>query len=512
MKKFAVILATVVLSMQTGFALDKYEYIREFKIDNNSWKIYKLENLKPSKKGQTTVFSLCENNSTNSSAFDLYLDFENSAIQHPNYKVIYESFEKNRFEANSGSYSAKFYTSKHYLSLLPYPTSIFYPGAIPGSFTIEFWLFPYKYFDHQYVMSYFGYNPSDELDQNKYGFSITIKNRKLVYSFTNFFWSYNNEPNSVSITEDDALTTYMWEHHAVTFNIMNGKIATFRNGIEQQTKWVTEGGKVLSPIFNPYIKDELSTPLIIGQSGFFSIDDVKISKTFIDSYNMHRFNNAQSVLITDIYKLSDNPIYLRGISFQTSIPKNCYAKYAYRISDFYFLPDDATIPWIYVQNGITSFPPLSAGGKYVQLMVVLYPYEDNDSPMSIEGITLKYTEDDSPDVPILLSLSPGDGEATVTWVPSTQEDIERYEIYYGTKQGFYICDDALTGPSPVSFAYKQTGTLQPVSFTIVGLNNETPYFVALKAVDRNGNKSAFSKEFYVRPSSIYNSAKYSIGR
>ncbi|OHD55084.1 MAG: hypothetical protein A2Y33_03850 [Spirochaetes bacterium GWF1_51_8] len=493
------------------FAYNEFEFIKELTISDKAWKVYTLENLVQSVKAGNRVYILKETKVTNSEFLDLYLDFEKPLQNLPNYKVIASEYETNPYENTSGKNSGKFYFNEHHISLLPFGTSMFSPGKIPGSFTIEFWLYLYKGFDNQYVIKYLGYNPSDEWDKNTYGYSIYVKNKKVIYSFNNFFWSIDNEPYSLQIEEEEQVILHKWEHHAISYNIMNGQISTYKNGIEQQVKWVTTDGKVLSPIYNPYVKDELSTPLVIGKNAFFSLDDLKISSIALDYFNMNRFDNNPGILITDVYKMTENIATLKKIVFGTSVPDLSHVKFAYRISSSYFLPGDPVLEWVYVQNNTDVFPAEYAKGKYIQFKILVYPYEDNQKVLSIDSIKLSYSMDDSPQPPILISAVPGNGSVKVTWMPSVEEDVAGYEIYYGTHEKNYICDDSFSGKSPVFVPYKQSGKLKTFDFTLTGMMNETPYFIAIKSVDANGNRSVFSKEFYVRPSTVYKENGYSVG-
>lgn len=514
MKKKPAILSVFILMLSFGFlsASDEFEFINQMTISDNGWRIYRLDNLVPSIKGGKKVYILKENQVTNSEFLDLYLDFEKPLQSLPNYKVIASEYETNPYENSSGKYSGKFYFSGHHISLLPYNTSMFSPGKIPGSFTIEFWLYLYKGYDNQYVMKYLGYNPSDEWDKNTYGFSIYVRNKKVIYDFQNFFWSIDNEPHSLLIQEEEPVILHKWEHHAISYNIMNGQISTYKNGIEQQVKWVTTDGKILSPIFNPFVKDELSTPLVIGKNAFFSLDDLKISSIALDNYNLNRFENDPGILITDVYKISENMATLKKLAFQTGVPDLSHLKFAYRVSSSYFLPGDPVLEWVYVQNNITSFPAEYMRGKYIQFKILVYPYEDNQSPISLDSIRLSYSMDASPQPPMLMSVVPGSGTIKLTWMPTTEDDVIGYEVYYGTHEGNYICGDSLSGKSPIFIPFKQSGKLKTIEYVLQGMRNEVPYFIAIKAVDANGNRSVFSKEAYARPSTVYNGAGFSIGQ
>lgn len=506
-------LGCILLLLCTGLAWpqQKFELIRQHVIENANWQIFQSENLTRSKYKGRWVYELREQTHNDPRNSDLFLDFEGSIRELDNYRVIHADYEKNANTSQGGSFSGKFYFSQHYLSLLPQPTSIFAPGNVPGSFTIEFWLYVYQPFDYQYVLDYTGSNPTDTSDRNTYGMSVFIKDRRLHFQFQNFFWNLEQEPFSWSISESDKIALHRWEHHAVSFNIMTGKLTTYKNGIEQDVKWVTADGRILSPIFNPLIQDELSTPMIIGRNAYFSVDDLKISRSSQDSFSLEKFVTQPAWLSTRIYKISENISRLKKLSFEVEKPEFAYMKYAYRVSDQYFLPDDDQLEWVYVQNGVENFPEAHRDGKYIQYKVMMYPHQDSLGPLRLSAIRLDYTQDDSPEAPVFLSALPGSREVTLSWIPSIEEDVIGYEIYYGTRQQDYICDHSSLGPSPVFVPFKQKGKLTAIQHTLSGLRNETPYFISIRSIDARGNRSAYSREIYVRPSTVYNQEQFSVG-
>jgi len=499
-------------SLSFLFSLKPFTTVKTMVLEGENIKIYKGEEMVMRRVNQKEVFQIEGVDDVKSEDRDLFIDF-NSQIQHSeNYRVIYSNFELNKYQKIGWGFSGKFYFSDNYISLLPLSTSLFAPGNITGSFSIDFWLYVYKNYDNQYIIKYIGNNLSDEKDKNVYGFSIFIRNNQLHYRFDNFFWNEKNESFSIEIKEDEGIALNNWEHHGLTFNIKNGRIATYKNGIEQEIKWATREGKPLSAILIPKINENLSSPVLIGKGGFFSIDNLNIEKIFKPKFNLRKYKREEYQLITDTYHFSDNFAFLKRISFDVDVPQFSFAKFAYRISDSYFLPDNSDIRWVYMQNNAENFPEDYNLGKYIQFKVTVYPYEEEKEDFNLRSIRLDYIVDNSPDVPAVTRVIPLDKKIEITWVPSPEDDISGYEIYYGNRMGDYVCSDAQEGKSPIFVPVQETGRLTPITFTVTGLVNEKPYFISLRTVDKRGHRSIFSKEFYARPSSIYSEKKYSVGR
>ncbi len=500
--KLCIYILSVIFIYGNIFAVLHFEHDHELKISDNKWKIHLLDNFAMKKINGETGFVIEEQRLRHRGELDLFLDFESPLKSLPNYQVIFSDYEQNSFENAFGKYSGKFYFSSHYVSLKPLQTSIFYPGKTPGSFTIEFWVYPYQNFDYQYIVRYIGNNPSDERDINDYGFSIYIKNNRINYQFDNFFWSSQNESYSIHLEEESPITLRKWEHYAISYDIMRGRITTYKNGIEQTVRWITADNGRLSEIYSPLIKDELSTPMLIGRNAFLSIDNLAIIRNIKDNFTQNRYNNADATLVTDIYKLSDNNSRLHKITTKVEMAEFNHYKFAYRISDKYFLPDNTELEWIYFDGNISNFPNKHKSGKYIQFKAVVFPYEENTKRIVIKSIDVQYCEDKTPDSPVFVSAIAGNGKVELSWIPSTETDIIGYEIYYGNGRGYYVCDDSTAGKSPIFVPFEQKGRLKKIDFTLTGLVNEKPYFISIRSVDKNGNRSRYSQEMYARPSIV----------
>lgn len=500
----------VILLPFSLFGITPFVPTQSLVIENTNWKIYRSENLTYVSRHQKWVYQQSEQHEDQAGLLDLSLDFEGPLNRIANYRTIYANYQPNRYQAQNGQFSGKFFSAENSISLLPLSSSLFAPGNIPGSFTIEFWLYLYKNYNNQYVIRYVGNNLSDEKDKNTYGISIFTRNNRMVYQFENFFWSEKNEPQSVTMQEEDALQVYQWEHHAISFDILTGKLTVYKNGVEQEVRWMTENGRTLSPIRNPLVKSELSTPILIGQNALFSLDNLVIRKEPRESFNLHKYRNSDSFLITDVYHFSDNISSLRKLLFDADTPNYGAVKLSYRIADRYFAPDDKNIQWISVQNGLDSFPENHSSGRYVQFKAEIFPYSDMIEPITLKSIRMDYGEDKSPYIPALTQIEPLDRQARITWVPSPEDDIAGYEIYYGDHSETYLSSDAAEGKSPIFVPAQRTGDIRPMQYTLTGLKNESAYFIAIRAVDKKGHRSPYSRERYVRPSSIYQPARYCI--
>lgn len=95
--------------------------------------------------------------------------------------------------------------------------------------------------------------------------------------------------------------------------------------------------------------------------------------------------------------------------------------------------------------------------------------------------------DAPPAIPLDFALVVGDGQITTSWTANTESDFDHYEIRY----------------KPISTTQWTTiGNVEGVSNLISGLVNDTAYEFAILAVDKAGNKSAYSTSIQGTPQAI----------
>jgi hypothetical protein len=95
-------------------------------------------------------------------------------------------------------------------------------------------------------------------------------------------------------------------------------------------------------------------------------------------------------------------------------------------------------------------------------------------------VSIEIKDSTAPNPPVSLNLEKAcDGEATISWSKNT-EDTAGYKVYYGSTQ---------------SGSYGSSADAKDAtSVTLKGLNNNTKYYLAVKAYDASGNESMHSNE------------------
>ena len=89
---------------------------------------------------------------------------------------------------------------------------------------------------------------------------------------------------------------------------------------------------------------------------------------------------------------------------------------------------------------------------------------------------------------------PGDGQVTLTWSYSVDDDAGGYYIYYGERPGEYLGREAYKGDSPIN-----VGNVNKV--TLNGLKNGKIYYFAVATYSKLDDRiiGVLSKEVYARP-------------
>lgn len=502
-------LAFITLSIIFFYSIKRFEEIQTFEIKAEKLTVFEKVGLEI-KKDNSGKFYYGLSELKPSYPLECEIDFEEKKLNLDNYEVLYSKFLQEDSEKFGGNFSGKFLFSDDFIALKPTHSSIFYPSKDVGSFTIEFWLFPYKAYDEQQILWFFGEDLSAQ-ESKKCGFGISVKDGKLIYRFENFFWdAYKTKTKElIELSEEDPLILYKWEHHSISYDSRNGRLTIFRNGVEEKSVWVTESGEKDSKIFYPYVSEYLNTPIFIGRRSFILMDNFRIIRSSVNSYKLKRLYDKVAYITTPVFRINDNIFKIKNLFATYKSDEYSFLKFSYRISPEVFAPYDRNLPWISVNLSNFNIPEEFSAGRYIQFRLTVYP-ETTKEDFRLYSFGMKYSLDESPYTPHIVRYIPFDGGVEIQWIPSPEDDIAGYEIYYGNESKNYICKDAKEGASPI-FVKKSKEGFEIEKFRLT-LPNESPYFISIRAVDKNGHRSKFSSEIFVRPSSIFNENGFTIER
>ncbi|MGL5721808.1 MAG: LamG-like jellyroll fold domain-containing protein [Brevinema sp.] len=444
--------------------------------------------------------------------YDLRLSFDGNDF-YGNYTPIRRNYETNSQQKLSGSTSAKFISEKNDLLLMPKSSALLASSGLSmQSFTIDFWIYPlYSGEGMQTVLDFSGRNRADLTDPKTYGVRISLEKGFVVYNLDNLFRDQNTNLYSFTLRERSAAPRGAWSRHTLVLNASEASLRIYQNGVEHQAEPLT-AQKVISGI--PLLPNEAIAsskpffPLSIGKNGAFSLDDISISgdvrTNFSDNLLRNRF------LETAVYTVSSNPAHINKMHVNGTFPKESGVRVAYRVSPRYFFASDTVLPWIYINPDQAVFPPSRSLGKYIQWRFEYTPPVANSEPMRLYGLSVDYREDNVPAALKIELLAESRGSVSLAWGSLPDPNVSTYEIYYGTKPGTYFGNATISPSSPVVVPAQQTTISQSLTYTLEGLEDETAYYIIVRARNKYGVLGPPSQEIYARPSAVKSAPHYSI--
>jgi len=447
---------------------------------------------------------------------------DNSFAKDENTELLlhFDKCEKDRIIINSSNYSIEkvnIYPSKqikkigngscaflHYnnfIKLKPINESIFLERESVNSFIIELFVFPSLVLDGSTILSY--YAPLVELDGEFCGLRAFFENGILKWEFKNLFGDKNNNFVDITIKENVPTPVNEWHHHAIYYNSKNGLLTLFYDGKISGLKWLTKSGYQDSTLLKGRFSRTLNVPLIIGKNFLGYIDEFRIKRVVKEVMPTYRTFEKKLFDLGE-YKesgeIESNVIDLgsKGIklikAFWESIEENGTAiRVYYRCSNIYFQEKNEKIEWIQLKNNIVN--ETISKGRFFQWKAKLYGTEGKYTPYLL-SLNIEFETDPFPQVPYLIRAVPLHKGVRLLWIKNKENDIKGYKVYYGTSSKYYFGKNSKIGDSPVF-----VGNVDNVE--IKNLVNDTVYYFCITAIDNSDQESGFSKEFIVRPSSVY---------
>ncbi len=407
---------------------------------------------------------------------------------------------QNRVFALGGG-SAMFNGEQAGISLEAPPGALFAPGAVWGDVSIEFWLYPATLASGETVLSWTGTAKMGGAGQpslNAQGMRCFIKDRKLVWEFHNFFTLPTGERLPLTLTGTRKLLPRAWHHHLLRYSASDGLLEYLIDGVPEAIAHVTDTGRETGSVAVPRLGLEEAGPLVLGAGLTGFLDELRVSRRFVNDPMIQRFAGRTGTATSNIIDLGFTGTRISRIEAVSSTPGDSGVEFYYQVSDVWQNPRllKTTTDWI------PFTPPAdfkdTLKGRYLQLMVVLYPDGTRNLTPRVSSLRVVYEPNEPPAPPAGLMAAPGNGKVTLTWRPVNELGVKGYMVFYGTSPHNYLGTGAQEGDSPVDAGTK-------TSIEISGLTNGNLYYFAVVAYDDSvpPQKSDFSPEVSARPSRIY---------
>jgi hypothetical protein len=391
-----------------------------------------------------------------------------------------------------GPGAALFRSGSGGIALDPGPGALFAPGSEPGSFSVEFWLSPAKTEDGDSVLSWMAgrwLGKKQEIQSLKAAFA----KGRLNLSLANIFTSRKGAGIRIDLEGKTILVPGTWSHHLLRFDFDTGLVEYLMNGRPEASAYATESGREGSAVCEPSIGGR--SGIALGPSYRGLMDEFRVTRAFVESPVLRAYNGRGATVFSPILDLGSSGSSVIGIEIGARASGTQGIERFFRAAEDYAGWSDDSPAWIPFEPG----KPLPGGGKgrYVQVIVKLYPDGTGESSPSLRSIVVDYRPDPPPPPPARFSLIPGDGEILVSWTRVPEADIVGYRVYYGEGPRTYGSADGAEGKSPVDAG-------DASSLRLTGLVNGKLYYVAVTAYEADGpegliEEGEFSAEAAARP-------------
>ncbi len=429
---------------------------------------------------------------------DLLIHFDNTDIADSSGNYLVESkIENTQIKKSIGSSSGVFRGSEESIILYPESGAIFSGAEVLDNFSIEFWLNPSRFSENPILISYQGTlrdKKGNIVPQELY---CSIENRKLTWNMKNIFFTEEKNTN-IELQGLSPIIPNVWHHHLLRFNGSSGLIEYLIDGQLEAIQYASKTGTEDGTIFFPLISSNSSNHLIIGNNFVGYMDELRITRDFIQNPVLKRYQETSGSAVSQIIDLGRSYSILKKIAVEHEIPKDSAIFFHYNISNNLEVMFDET-NWV-------EFNPREMfisnnKGRYLRIKMDIEADGEEIRTPSVFELNITYEKNLQPLAPSFFHGTGGESSVTLSWPKMSEPDIEGYLIYYGTQKGIYFGSEAVEGSSPLIVQGKEISTI-----TIHGLETGQLYHFALAAYDRAGIEypGSLSKEITVRPISPVN--------
>lgn len=426
---------------------------------------------------------------------DLLINFDDSVTVDASGNYIVESQIENSGVKNSmGSRAGVFRGLKESLILQPGPNAVFSGNKVLDNFSIEFWLNPSRFSENPVLFSYQGTLRNRQGNLIPQELTCSMENRKISWKLNNIFYTEERNTN-IDLQGLTPIIPDAWHHHLLRFDGSTGIIEYLVDGQLEAIQYASKTGVEDGTIFYPLISALDDNYITIGENFIGYIDEFRISKSFIKTPVLNRYQGVSGYAVTEIIDLGRSKSILKKITVEHEIPKDSAIFFHYNISDNMNIMYDEE-KWIEFNPSEMLY--FENKGRYLRIKMDIQADGEETRTPSISKLNIVYEKNLQPLAPSYLHTAGGESSVTLTWPQMSEPDIEGYLIYYGTEKEIYFGTDAVEGASPLTIQGRNI-----TNITIHGLENGQLYHFSVAAYDTAGTAypGILSSERTCRPSS-----------
>jgi len=380
------------------------------------------------------------------------------------------------------------------VTVTPINSELFEAGVEWGSFTLEFWLYPVTLTQGERIVEWGG-REDGALDFREQKLLVEIHDRRLRFSFVNFFVPPDGSEYAVALEGDSGLIPRRWSHHMLRFSDETARLEYLVDGQTVAVAHVSESGREDGSVFFPRTSVIPSEMIHIVPSFTGAIDEFRLLRRFETDPEIPQYHPAGGTYESGVIDLGSPGATLTGVAAISRTPAMTDVFVYYRVANTRSGTTSVDGEWVPVGHGE---PFLAQSGRFVQIRAELLPDLRTAASPVLSEIHLTYLPDPPPHPPVGLEVVPHDGRVELSWAPVLQEDIQGYLVYYGVQPGRYFGSGGDLGPSPIDVG-------QVTAITLSELENGTLYYFAVSAYDVAGVHSPkeLSAEVAARPARVY---------
>ncbi len=411
------------------------------------------------------------------------------------YKILSQpEYDFRHFKAGGGS--AAFYRDTKLVLKTRENSALFAPFSNWEDFSIEFWLYPANPGEEENIIQWEGLGRQDaEIYQQS--ILCRFNNRRLVWSFTNFFQLPEQHKTFFEISGNPVLPR-QWNHHLLRYKSQTGMLEYLINGQPSAIIYTTPSGEESSTVLNPRISEEPGE-LILG-SGFTGfMDEFRLERNFTEAGHIQEYGSP-GFGVSPVLDLQFPDSRINNIDCKTSVPDNTAVYVYYTLTNSLLKAEELRSSfsgrqsilnkadtWYPVKDNFLDNIPKK--GRYLLLSFLLFPDVKKDNSPSLSSIFVDYSPALPPFPPKGIKAEMEGSRLHIQWKPSSSPEVDSYLVYFGEKPGEYIYPGSPLKVKGKNHAY------------IDGLLPFKQYFFAVKSCI-SGNSfrcSSFSREISVRP-------------
>ncbi len=426
---------------------------------------------------------------------DLLIHFDGSVITDASGNYTVESqIENTHIEKSMGDGAGVFRGSKESITLYPGSGAIFSGDEVLDNFSIEFWLNPSRFSENPILISYQGTLRDKKGNLIPQELTCSMENRKLNWKMKNIFYTEERNTN-IELQGLSPIIPDVWHHHLLRFDGSSGLIEYLVDGQLEAIQYASKTGTEDGTFFFPLISSLGNNNLTIGNGFIGYMDELRISKAYIQNPVLKRYQDRSGSAISQIMDLGRSNSILKKITVEHEIPEDSAIFFYYNISD--------NLATMFNEiNWVEFYPPeilfSKNKGRYLRIKMNIQTDGEEIRTASLSELNITFEKNLQPLAPSYLYVTGEESSVTLKWPQMSEPDIKGYLIYYGTQKGIYSGHAALEGASPLTVQGKNI-----TSVTIHGLENEKLYHFAVAAYDDAGTEypGILSSEVTIRPAS-----------